>query len=75
MNTYQDEPQPVHWDHRQTIIHPIVNYYLNSEGKLITEEHIMLTANLKHDKFAVQAFEKAALDHLKKKGFIPEKIV
>ena len=38
MNTYQDEPQPVHWDHRQTIIHPIINYYLNSEGKLTTED-------------------------------------
>ena len=35
----------------------------------------MLTANLKHDKFAVQAFEKATLDHLQKKGFIPEKII
>ena len=53
MNTYQDEPQPVHWDNRQTIIHPIVNYYLNPGGKLITEEHIMLTADLKHNKFVV----------------------
>ena len=47
MNTYQDEPQPVHWDHNQMVIHPIVNYYLSPEGNLITEEHIMLTNNLK----------------------------
>ena len=75
MNTYQDEPQPVHWDHRQTVIHNILNYYLNPEGKLITEKYIMLTADLKHDTFVVSAFEKATSDHLKKKGFVPEVII
>ena len=35
----------------------------------------MLTADLKHDKFAVYTFEKATLDHLKKKGFVPERII
>ena len=52
MNVYQDEPQGSHWDHTQTVIHPIVNFYLGKDGKLVTEEHIMITHDLKHDKFA-----------------------
>ena len=58
MNVYQDEPQGVHWDHSQTVLHPIVNYYLDKEGKLVTEEHLMISDDLKHDKFAVREFEK-----------------
>ena len=74
MNVYQDEPQGSHWDHTQTVIHPIVNYYIK-DGKLVTEEHIMITDDLHHDKFAVRAFEKQTLDHLKAKGFIPMQII
>ena len=59
MNVYQDEPQGVHWDHSQTVLHPIVNnYYLDKEGKLVTEEHLMISDDLKHDKFAAREFEK-----------------
>ena len=75
MNIYQDEPQGVHWDCSQTIIHPIVNYYLDKNGKLVTEEHIMLTDYLKHNKFVVCAFEHQTLEHLKKKSFVPIKII
>ena len=74
MNVYQDEPQGFHWDHIETVIHPIVNYYIK-DGKLVTEEHIMITDDLHHDKFAVRAFEKQILDHLKAKGFIPIQII
>ena len=42
MNVYQDKPQGVHWDHSQTVILPIVKYYLEDSGNLVTEEHIML---------------------------------
>ena len=75
MNVYQDVPQGSHWDHTQTVIHLIVNYYIGKNGKLVTEEHIMLTDDLHHDKFAVRAFEKQTLDHLKAKGFIPKQII
>ena len=34
INVYQDEPQGSHWDHTQTVIHPIVNYYIK-DGKLV----------------------------------------
>ena len=74
MNVYQDEPPGSHWDHQQTVIHPIVNYY-NKDGKLVIDEHIMITDDLHHDKFAVRAFEKQTLDHLKSKGFIPQQII
>ena len=75
MNIYQDEPQGVHWDHSQTVLHPIVNYYLDKEGKLITEEHLMISDDLKHDKFAVREFEKRSLEKLKEKGFVPNQII
>ena len=71
MKIYQDETQGVHWDHSQTVLHPIVNYYLDKEGKLIAEEHLMISDDLKHNKFAVREFEKRPLEKLKEKGFVP----
>ena len=76
MNIFQDEPQSVHWDHTQTTIHPIVNFYFKEGESVITiEEHIMITDDSSHDKFAVNTFEQASLDHLKKNGFIPTHII
>ena len=76
INIYQDEPQSVHWDHSQTVLYPIVNYYLDKEGKLvIREEHLMILDDLKHDKFAVSAFEKMSLEMLKEKGFVQKQII
>ena len=75
MNVYQDQPLGVHWDHSQMVIHPIVNYYLANDGSLVTEEHIMISDDLKHDKFAVCAFKKSMLNHLKAKGFVPSQII
>ena len=75
MNIYQDKPQGVHWDHSQTVIHPIVSYYLDKNGKLVIEEHIMMIDDLKHDTFAICAFEHKTLEHLKKKDFVPSKII
>ena len=74
MNVFQDEPQAVHWDHTQTVIHPIVNYYIGANGELVTEEHVMISSDLKHDKFAVRRFEEESLKRLKAKGFVPERI-
>ena len=39
MNVYQDELQGSHWDHTQTVMHPIVKYYLSKDGKLVTGAH------------------------------------
>ena len=72
MNTHVDEPQGCHWDHTQTVIHPIVNFQIcPKDGRLITEEHIMISDDMVHDKFAVKKFEDISIDHLKKQGFDP----
>ena len=76
MNIFQDEPQSKHWDHSQTTIHPIVNFYLKEGESVVTvEEHIMISDDKNHDKYAVKAFEQASLDHLKEKGFTPTHII
>ena len=76
MNVYQDEPQAVHWDHTQTTIHPIISYYIRpGESSITTEEYIMVSDDLNHDKFAVRKFDELSLQHLKSKGLSPRFIV
>ena len=65
MNIYMDEPKDCHWDHTVTVIHPIVNYKIcPKDGGLIIEEHIIVSDDTDHDKFAVKAFEKASVSNL-----------
>ena len=72
MNVYQDEPQQVHWDQSQTTVHSIINYYIKpGESTITTEDHIMISDDLTHDKFAVKKFEKLSVQHLKSKGITP----
>ena len=76
MNIFQDEPQLIHWDHTQTTIHPIVNFFIRPGESVVTvEEHIMITSNKNHDKYAVKTFEEISLNHLKEKGFLPTHII
>ena len=76
LNIFQDEPQSKHWDHTQTTIHPIVNFYIKEGESVPTlEEHIMISDDKNHDKYAVKAFEQASLGHLKEKGFTPTHII
>ena len=76
MNLNVDEPQGAHWDHTQTVIHPIINYRLcPKDGALITEEHIIISDDLLHDKFAVRDFEKASVNNLIASGFTPTCII
>ena len=76
MNVFQDEPQSIHWDHTQTTIHPIVNFFIKpGESVVNVEEHIMITNDKNHDKYAVKTFEQASLNHLKEKGFVPTRII
>ena len=72
MNVYQDEPQAVHWDHTQTTIHQIISYYIKpGESTITTEEHVMVSDDLNHDKFAVRKFEELSLQHLRSKRLSP----
>ena len=76
MNVYQDEPQAVHWDHNQTTIHPIISYFIKpGESTITTEEHIMISDDLHHAKFAVRKFKEMSLLHLRSKGIIPRFVV
>ena len=76
MNIFQDEPQAVHWDHNQTTIHPIISYYIKpGESTITTEEHIMISSDLNHDKYAVKKFQDLSLEHLKSKGVVPNYLV
>ena len=64
--------QSKHWNHSQTVIHPIVNFYLCSTcGELVTEEHVMVTPDPDHDKFAVRQFELQTMKFLQQQGFVP----
>ena len=76
LNVYPDEPQAAHWDHTQTVIHPIVNFRIcPKDGSLITEEHIIISDDLVHDKFAVKAFQEASVNNLISTGFKPSCII
>lgn len=76
LNVYQDEPQGVHWDHTQTILHPIVNYYIPpGSEKVLTLEYIMISDDIGHDKYAVREFERVALEQLRIRGFVPTSII
>ena len=72
MNKYQDEPKECHWDHAQTVLHPIINHRIcPDDGKMIVEEHIIVSDDLNHDKHAVKSFESASLQELRTNGFEP----
>ena len=76
MNKYQDEPKECHWDHSQTVLHPIINHrHCPVDGKLIVEEHVIVSSDLEHNKHAVKAFEEASLKELEKSGFKPSHIL
>ncbi len=62
----QDAPQGLHWDYDQVHLHPIVNHYKDESGDLITEEHLMISSDRVHDKFAVKTFEEISLAEIKK---------
>ena len=76
MNKYQDEPKECHWDHSQTVLHPIINHRCCPvDHKLIVEEHVIVSNDLNHDKHAVKAFEEASMKELEMSGFKPSHIL
>ncbi len=75
LNTFQDEPTEAHWDHKQTMIFPVVNWYrcgtLNCPH-VVTHEQIFVAPNQQeHNHFAVAAFETESLKDLKDCFCIP----
>ena len=70
LNRFQDEIQSQHWDHNQTTIHPIVNYYCCPKecGNIVTHEQIFITDDITHDHYAVDHFVGIGMGDLKKMG-------
>ena len=70
LNIFQDEIQSMHWDHQQTTIHPIVNYYKCPccVTKTVTHEQIFITPCKKHNHFAVTEFQKVSLREMRSYG-------
>ena len=76
MNKYQDEPKECHWNHSQTVLHPAINHRCCPiDGKLIVEEHVIISDNLNHNKHAVKAFKEASMKELERSGFKPSHIL
>ena len=53
-----EEPLSAHWVHMQSTMHPVVVYYKCQCRANVTDEIIHFTADLRHDVFAVEEFEK-----------------
>ena len=64
------EPQSAHWDCVQSTMHPVVVKYKCKCGKTMTDEIIHFTADLKHDAYAVEEFERKTTEHLKAKNIM-----
>ena len=74
---FQDEPRDLHWDHDQVTVHPTVLYRCcPNEGcdKLVTEEIIHITPDLKHDPLVVKNFEEDVEFHLRSNNVKYEEI-
>ena len=62
-----EKPQSAHWDCMLSMMHPVVVYYKCQCRATITDEIIHFTADLRHDAFAIEEFEKKTIQHLKSK--------
>ncbi len=65
---FQEEPQAKYWSHEQLTIHPVINYYRNEDGDIVTEEITFLCDDLKHDSAAVKKFEECLDEHFKSRN-------
>jgi hypothetical protein len=72
----QNEPQAAHWHRHNSTLHPVVCYYLCSDGtNLIKDEVLMITDDLDHDHYAVRAFQKKVMEHLTEEGVTVKRVI
>ena len=64
----QNEPQGMHWEHRQVTLHPSVAFYKcpNDCTKLVMHEVVHVSDDLKHDAHLVCQFHDVTMNVLKK---------
>ncbi len=69
LNIFQDEPSEAHWDHEQTMIFPVVNWYRCAKANcphVVTHEQIFVAPTTQeHNHVAVAAFVDESLCDLK----------
>ena len=65
------------WCRRQTTFHPIITYYPCSQkcDRLVCDEIMIVSSDVKHDSFAVDTFVDKALSHLKENGIPVKRII
>ena len=63
----QNEPQGMHWDHKQVTLHPTVAYYTFPSdvcSKIVTHEVVHVSDDLKHDAHLVKKFHSKTLQNV-----------
>ena len=63
----QNEPQGMHWEHKQVTLHPTVAYYVcPNEGcnKMVTHELVHQSDDLKHDAHLIKRFHHTTIQEL-----------
>ena len=66
----QDKAQGYHWTHNSCTVHPVVCYYKNNAGKLVTTSLCFLSSELLHDTVTVYLIQCKTIHFLK--NWIPE---
>jgi hypothetical protein len=63
---YRCEIQSARWAYRQVTVHPLVCYFrCDSCDKVVTENDVVISADLNHDSHAVKKFTEVVVDHHK----------
>ena len=74
----QNEPQGIHWEHKQITMHHYVAYFTcpNDTGnKLVTHEVVHVSDYLKHNTHLVKRFHTKTIDVIKLQNIPIHKIV
>ena len=74
----QNEPQGMHWDHKQVTLHPTVAYYIcpnENCNKMVTHELVHSSDDLKHDAHLLKRFHHTSVEEIKKQKIPICKIV
>ena len=74
----QNEPQGMHWGHKQVTLHPTVAYYVcpNEDcNKIVTHELVHLSDDLKHDAHLIKCFHHTTVQKLKERKIPIRKII
>ena len=73
---HQNEPQGMHWEHKQVSLHPTVVYFrCKSCYNISTHEVVHVSNDLKHDAHIIKKFNEKTLQVLKNRGIEIRKMI